>query len=81
MMHSEVAALRSLDPPGSAHRELAAATSTTSQLAAVLGRLLHELRQGTVEFQQLAAVQRRTTVMRAQLDASFRRAGLASCAQ
>jgi hypothetical protein len=79
-MRQEVASLRGLDPPGSAGRELAAALSNTDQLAALLGHLLHELRVGTVEFGQLAAVQRRTSAMRGQLDASFRSAGLARCA-
>ncbi len=80
-MHAEVSALRTLDPPGAAHAELAAALADTSQLAAMLARLLHELRDGTVEFTRLGSVEHRSTTMRARLDASFRQVGLTSCAE
>jgi hypothetical protein len=80
-MHAEVSALRTLDPPGAAHAELAAALTGTSQLADMLARLLGELRHGTVEFTQLGSVEHRSTTMRALLDARFRQVGLTSCAQ
>jgi hypothetical protein len=80
-MHAEVAALRALDPPGTAHTRLAAALADTNQLATMLARLLHELRHGTVEFTQLGSVEHRSTAMRARLDARFRQVGLTSCAQ
>jgi hypothetical protein len=80
-MHAEVSGLRTLDPPGAAHAELAAALADTNQLAATLARLLDELQHGTVEFTQLGSVEHRSTTMRARLDARFRQVGLTSCAQ
>ncbi len=80
-MHREIAQLTTLDPPGAAGERLAAALASTRALAGMLSSFLHELRQGTVEFAQLATVQQRSTTLRAVLDARFRQAGLARCAQ
>jgi hypothetical protein len=80
-MHAEVSALRTLDPPGAGHTELAAALADTNQLAAMLGKLLDELQHSTVEFTRLGSVEHRSTTMRAGLDARFRQLGLTSCAE
>ncbi|HYB24171.1 MAG TPA: hypothetical protein VED41_10260 [Solirubrobacteraceae bacterium] len=77
----EVASLRKLDPPGAAHRQLAAALAGTDRLTALMARVLHELRAGTVEFSKLVDDRRRSVAMRAQLAAHFRQAGLTRCAQ
>jgi hypothetical protein len=79
-MRSEASALRSLDPPNNARTGLAQALASAHRLASVLGGLLHRLRHGTVEFDQMIAAQREGMTIRAQLDARFRQAGLARCA-
>jgi len=81
IMHHELTALRALHPPDRARTELAAALSSADRLAVMLTHMLRELRHGTVEFAQLAAVQTQSETLRAQLDARFRRAGLTSCSE
>jgi hypothetical protein len=79
-LHTAVATLGTLKAPSKAHPQLVRALADANQLAAVLAGLLHRLRHGTVEFAQLIAVQHRSMAIRAQLDASFRQAGLPRCA-
>lgn len=80
-LHAELASLRSLDAAGGAHAELTVAVQATSELASLLARLLHKLRDGTTELTQLIAIQHEARALRVELDTRFRRAGLTRCEQ
>jgi hypothetical protein len=77
----EAGRLSALRPPpqqsGAVHDALTAA----QRLNGVLSRFLARLRAGSVELSTFAQVQTQGTALRDEIDASFRRAGLAACAR
>jgi hypothetical protein len=81
IMQRETNGLAALDPPASERAQVAAGLASARQLAALLRRFLHELRGGLVELSTFAQVQTQTGTYRADLDAHFRQAGLARCAE
>ncbi|HLL92868.1 MAG TPA: hypothetical protein VK252_08005 [Solirubrobacteraceae bacterium] len=81
IMQAETGRLAALDPPSHGKDQLDAALTDTRALAALLRRSLHQLRAGMVEFTALSTLQSQSNTLRAQIDAHFRQAGLARCAE
>jgi hypothetical protein len=81
IMRRETRELVALEPPASQRAQLAASLEKTRQLAALLGRFLHELQSGLVEISTFARIQGQSDALKADIDSSFRQAGLARCAQ
>ena len=81
IMQGETDRLATLDPPAANQVELTAALQSARRLATVLRDTLHELRSGVVELGTLAQAQAQSDALRRTLDARFRDAGLARCAE
>ena len=80
IMHRENVQLRTIDPASSKQTELNAALVDTDRLTALLSRFLHSLKTGVVELTTFGQVEGQSSVLRSQIDAEFRRAGLTRCA-
>ncbi len=81
IMHTESGQLKTLDPHPASAAELTAAVATMQRLATLLARFLHTLKTGIVELTSFAQVQTQGNVLRSQIDAHFRHAGLPACVQ
>lgn len=81
IMHAESAQLRPLDPTRASRAELTAALTETERLSALLSRFLKRLHTGVVELTTFGQVQTESNVLRSQIDADFRRAGLTRCVE
>jgi hypothetical protein len=81
IMQSEQTQLTSLQVPVDERAQLKAGLASEGELWNVLRGLLHKLRSGVVEINSFGEVQARSDALKADVDAHFRQAGLARCAQ
>jgi hypothetical protein len=81
VLHAERTQLSALDPGAAGRSELDASLGDVSRLSALLSGFLHHLKTGLVELTTFSQVQAQSDALRTQLDAHFRRAGLARCVQ
>jgi len=80
IMRVEIRRLEALDPPSPGRAQFAAGLASERALTALLGRFLHQLQTGFVEFSALARVQTQSWQLRAAVDSHFRQAGAQLCA-
>jgi hypothetical protein len=71
--------LEALAVPASKRADLEAALGSGRQLGLILVRFLHQLRAGTYELATFSQVQSQSVTLRQQINAHFRKAGLARC--
>jgi len=81
IMRRETGRLAALDPPASKRAEFVAALANKRQLAALLSRVLHQLRGGMVELGIFTQVQTQGNALTAAIDTHFRQAGLPRCVE
>jgi hypothetical protein len=81
IMTREADQLSSIRPLASTHEAFQAALAGTRQLAGALAQFLHQLRAGIVELSTFSHIQTTSTALTAQINAHFRQAGFARCAQ
>jgi hypothetical protein len=81
IMHSEETQLTALQVPADKRAQLKAGLASEGELSNVLRGLLNKLRSGVEEISSFGEVQARSDALKADVDADFRQAGLARCAE